>query len=189
MNRVLKSITALFCLSMFACAVLADVKTPVREDSLSEIVLEVPQNDAYRDYLGLAGDGSFAITQIKARVVIIEIFSMYCPYCQKEAPVVNSLYSKIQKAPLKDRIKIIGIGTGNTDFEVEHFRKTYGVPFPLFSDNDFSIHKKIGEVRTPYFFIVRINPDGTHRILTSHSGPIENLDEFLNTALQSAGVE
>lgn len=93
---------------------------------------------------------------------------MYCPYCQKEAPIVNELYQIINnRQDIKDKIKIIGIGAGNTPFEVEVFRNQYNIPFPLFPDESFSIHKAVGDVRTPYFFVFKINPDGSQDYLFS----------------------
>jgi len=162
-------------------------------EPLPQLVLPVPADEHHRTYLGLqvGGDGAtFEVVEIDADILLIELFSMYCPYCQAEAPVLNELYDKIQNnSSLKDRFKLIGIGVGNTTFEVEHFRNTYKIPFPLFPDDDFSIHKKIGEVRTPYFFAVGINKDGTHRILYSHAGRLENHDQFINMLLQRAGLK
>jgi peroxiredoxin len=168
----------------------AATKPPTEGDLLPEIVLSIPQNLDHQKYLGFSGEGTFTIPQIKTSIVIVEIFSMYCPYCQAEAPALNEMYYKIQgNSSLKDRIKLIGIGAGNTTFEVEHFKNTYKIPFPLFSDDDFSIHKKIGEVRTPYFFAVGINKDGTHRILHSHQGRLENHDKFINVLIKRARLE
>jgi hypothetical protein len=44
---------------------------------LPEIVLTVPQDPELRQYLGFSGKETFTIPEIKAEVVIIEIFSMY----------------------------------------------------------------------------------------------------------------
>ncbi len=42
-----------------------------------EIILSTPQNEQEQDYLGVKGKGTFTIPQIKAEIVIIQIFSMY----------------------------------------------------------------------------------------------------------------
>ena len=44
---------------------------------LPEFSLSVPKNDDHQRYLGVAGKEAFSIPEIKANVVIIEIFSMY----------------------------------------------------------------------------------------------------------------
>jgi len=110
--------------------------------TLPDIKLPIPKDSVEKNYLdlGFFGFGTFKIPEIKAKLVIIEIFSMYCPYCQREAPNVNQLYAKIDDNPsLKGQIKIIGIGAGNTSYEVGTFKKKYNVPFPLFADGDYVI--------------------------------------------------
>jgi peroxiredoxin len=154
---------------------------------LPEVVLPLPQQAEDRAYLGIKSGDTFKIPQIVADVVIVEIFSMYCPYCQKEAPHVNELYSLIAQRPdLKNRIKIIGIGAGNSAFEVKVFKDKYQVPFPLFADEGFKIHKLVGEVRTPYFIGVETHPDGWHRVLYSRVGAIDDLQRFLDYLLKEA---
>ena len=44
---------------------------------LPDFSLAVPTNDAHQSYLGVAGKEAFSIPEIKADVVIIQIFSMY----------------------------------------------------------------------------------------------------------------
>jgi len=147
---------------------------------LPDITLAMPRDSGDKNYLGLSGFGSFSIPRIKTKMVIIEIFSMYCPYCQKEASNVNQLYASIEQNPaLKGKIKIIGIGAGNSAYEVGIFKTKYNVPFPLFADGDYVIHKQLGEVRTPYFIVVKINSDGSHRIVYSKLGAFESVDQFL----------
>ncbi len=164
-------------------------RTPQKGDVLPDIAIPVPPDDADKDYLGIKGGGFFKIPWIKARAVIIEIFSMYCPYCQREAPEVNRLFNLIENDPaLKGKIKLIGLGTGNTNFEVEVFKKKYNVPFPLVPDEEFTVHKGFGEVRTPYFIGVRINADGTHQVFYSKLGGFGGAEEFLKLVVQSSGL-
>jgi thiol-disulfide isomerase/thioredoxin len=165
-------------------------KPPQKGEMLPPIHLPVPKTAAEKSYLGLSGDGSFKIPQIKANVVIVEIFSMYCPYCQKDAPEVNQLYNLIENNPdLKNKIKLIGIGAGNTSYEVGVYKKNYTVPFPLFPDQDFTIHKACGEVRTPYYIVVKINEDKTHQIVHSQLGDYPGAEPFLDLVLKSSGLK
>jgi len=163
---------------------------PKPGDKLFDFTLPVPADRADRTYLGLSGWGkTFKMADIKANLVLIEILSMYCPFCQKEAPLVNQLYEAIEKDPaLKGRIKIIGIGAGNSAYEVEVFRKRYNVPFPVFPDADYDIHKKCGEVRTPFFIAVRLNPDGTQDVTYARLGGFGEIPAFLETLKKSAGL-
>ncbi|MGD9383720.1 MAG: redoxin domain-containing protein [Desulfobacterales bacterium] len=164
--------------------------TPRKGGTLPIINLDVPKDPAHRSYLGFSGEGQFDILQIKAEVVIIQIFNMYCPLCQREASRVNELYENIEKDPnTRGKFKLIGIGAGNSQFEVGIYMKTYEVPFPLFSDGDFSIHQSLGEVRTPYFIGVKINDNGNHEIFYSRVGGFEKAQEFLKLMLELSGLK
>jgi peroxiredoxin len=182
-RKIRVSIWAVFgaLLFLFGTNSAAAASTPQKGDMLPEINLTIPEDAAQRNYLGLSGEGPFKVSQIKAPVVLVEIFSMYCPACQREAPRVNELYEMIEKNPkLKGKIKIIGIGAGNSPFEVNVFRRKYKIPFPLFADDDFTIHKCLGEVRTPYFIAVKTKAVGTHEVFYSLLGGFKNADDFLD---------
>jgi peroxiredoxin len=177
------------CLLVATQAGLAFTKAPAIGESLPLFKLPIPQDEGAERYLGLSGPGQFTIAQIEAKVVIIQIFSMYCPVCQKEAFRVNKLYSTIQKRKdLKDKIKMIGIGTGNTPFEVGFFQKKYEVPFPLFSDENLSIHQILGELRTPYFIGAKINKDGSNEVFYSRLGQFRDVDSFLKRIVELSGL-
>lgn len=162
---------------------------PKVDATLPDFQLPIPENPTHKQYLGINGKGLFRIQQIKAKAVIIEIFSMYCPYCQREAPKLNALYQKIESNPdLKGTIKIIGIGAGNSPFEVGIFRDKYHIAFPLFSDNDFSVYQRLGETRTPYFIVVAIGPDRGNKVIYSKLGGIKDHEAFLSIIRSRAGI-
>jgi thiol-disulfide isomerase/thioredoxin len=181
----------IFVFSVFFCqTIIADTSSiPSKGDTFPKIILYSPEKESEKDYLGFSGKGPFSLSQIQTPVIIVEIYSMYCPYCQKEAPLVNELYDIIQKNPgIKEKVKLIGIGAGNTPFEVKIYRNQYNIQFPLFPDEAFSIHKAVGEVRTPYFFVIKRNTDGSNNIIYSKVGSILDPHQFLEMILKESGL-
>ncbi len=162
---------------------LSESKTPV-----FDFTLPTPgaQND--RTYLGVPDADRFVLGQVGAKIILIEIFSMYCPICQREAKNINQLFDLITKdARLGIQIKVIGIGAGNSGFEVEFFRSNYKIVFPMVSDENFIIHKKVGEVGTPHFFGLRVLPDNRTELFFTHSGPIKSPKAFWEQLKEAIG--
>jgi thiol-disulfide isomerase/thioredoxin len=179
-------------LCFFLCSnyAAADNALPGKGSVLPEIRLAVPKIEAHRTYLGISGGESFTIPDIKADVVIIEIFSMYCPHCQREAPSVNELYRIIENNPhTQGKVKLIGIGVGNDTFEVEFFKNKYDIPFPLFDDDDYVIHEQLGKPNTPFFIAVRIKGGGADEVSYTQLGGFERADEFLDLILRESGLK
>ncbi len=172
-----------------AISVFAASEPPGVGATLPDIRLPLPKTPEHRAYLGLTQKDVFSPAQIRADIAIIQIFSMYCPHCQKEAPNINDLYRKIEnRKDLKDRIKLIGIGVGNSEFETEYFKKSYDIKFPLFPDPDFVVHKLVAEVRTPYFFAIRIK-NSTHKVIYSKLGAIGDAEKFLEHLIQAGELK
>ena len=174
------------CTLAFTPVFAGNASPPDRGGVLPEIRFPTPDEARAKRYLGISGDqATFTIGQIKAKVVILEVLSMYCPRCQREAPRVNELYDAIQwNKDLEGAFKIIGIGAGNSSYEVNLFRKKYDIQFPLLPDEDYSIHDTLGELKTPYFIGVRLFEDGTHKVIYSKRGPFERVDSFLATMVE-----
>ncbi len=199
LKRVLmpKAILMVFCLMLMVggfggqtppCQA-ADAPPP-EGGVLPDISLPIPEKPEEQQYLGLSGTGTFTIPKIQAEVVIIEIFSMYCPFCQKEAPNVKALYGMInQNEDLKGRIKMIGIGASNSMFEVNTYRNAYAMPFPHFPDPDSSIHSALGKVNTPYFIVIKINQDGSHKVIYSKLGTFGEPRSFLELITKESGMK
>jgi thiol-disulfide isomerase/thioredoxin len=166
---------------------------PAAGERLPDFDLTWPASPDAAQYLGLptepAGARRFAPGQIAGDLLLIEIFSMYCPHCQKEAPVVNRLFQRLQSdGALAGRIKVIGIGVGNSEFEVSHFRQSYAIPFPLFADGDFAIHRRLGEVRTPFFIGLHLRGARAGRIFFTQLGPFPDPDTFLDEFRRLGGL-
>ncbi len=150
-------------------------------DIFPDIEFKMPGKSEDKQYLGIGGWGGFKIADIKADVVIIELFSMYCPHCQTEAPLTRELYKIIEKdKKLEGRFKIIGIGINNSDYEVDFFRKKYEIPFPLISDQENVISESMGKVFTPHYIAVRMVDNKKPQVIFSEMGRLEDPKAFLD---------
>lgn len=168
----------------------ADNPPPKKGGKLPAINLPIPKNPNERQYLGLKGKGYFKINQIKAEAVIITILNLYCPSCHSTAPAINELYHRIENNPdLQSRMKLIGIGVGNSPYEVEALKEAYNLSFPIFPDKDFNIHKILGEVRTPFFIAVKMNGDGAHEVVHTQLGGFNEAGPFLIQLLEAYGLK
>jgi peroxiredoxin len=179
---ILLAIVLFLGLPLFALA----AQFKLDPEVLSRMEIDSPSSATDKKYLGLAKGEKFTLPDIKAEIVIMEIFSMYCPVCQGEAPNVNKLHDIIQSRPdLKAKVRLIGIGTGNTPFEVEVFRSKYHVPFPLFPDDQFQIRKAADQaIRTPTFVVFRPHSDDGIAIKNIHIGKIKDLEASLKQAIK-----
>jgi len=149
---------------------------------MPDFVLPLPESPDEVAYLGLKDikGETFKVSDIDADILLIELFSMYCPYCQEEAPLVNELYEMMKDSEQSGRkMKLIGIGASNSWFEVNHFRDTFKVKFPVFPDKDMSIYNALSGAGTPGFIGIRFDEDGKGVIVLRQSGGFYSSDEFL----------
>ena len=163
---------------------------PVKGGNLPVISLPVPKDSNEKIYLGLSGDGFFKIPQIKAEGVLIKIFNLYCPICQSTAAAMADIYRQIENNPdLKGKLKLIGIGAGNSLLEIEAFKHNYNIPFPIFPDENLKIHRALGEVRTPFFVVVRIEGDRPPEIVQTHLGGLTNARALSDLMIEAYGMK
>ena len=163
---------------------------PAGNRGIPTIDLPLPVSEQEKSYLGLSGAGNFKIGQIKAPVLIIQVYSYYCPHCQKSASQVNDLYGLIQRRPdIREKIKMIGVGVGNSAYEVESYRKRYNVPFPLFPDvsNDFSL--QLGVKGTPTFVGLKMNSKGVQEHFFFLEGGFQDINKLLDEIVRLSGLK
>ena len=78
MGKIIKHFTVwmgiIFLTAVFSRA---DSQPPQVGGVLPEFVLSAPSSAEHRQYLGIEGKNSFSIPEIRAEIVIIEIFNIY----------------------------------------------------------------------------------------------------------------
>jgi peroxiredoxin len=159
--------------------------------AVAKLKLRVPENPAERRHLGIqSSSGKITLSQIKSEVILIEVFSMYSLPCQRHAPAANKLHQAIDsREELKDRVRMIGIGMGNSPFEVGVFRDKYSVAFPLFDDRDSSIAELFSGMRTPYYLGLRSRDGAEPEVFFSKPGGFTNTEDFLDSFVKASGIQ
>jgi len=139
-------------------------------ETFPDIALKTPESPKDRSYLGLASDAVFSIKDISADLVLVEIVNVHCVNCQAQALVYNDLFQEIEADPaMKNRIKMIAVGAGNTETEIRAFREEYAIRFPIGADQRLELHAAVGKPATPFSILVRLgkNPDTAVVALTA----------------------
>jgi len=134
-------------------------------------------------YLGLTEQKPFSVGDVKAELIVMELLNIYCTSCQKQAPIYNEVFDLVDGDPtMKGKVKWIGVGVGNNANEVEFFRKSKGIPFPILTDTQFKLYEAIGGpggIRTPFTILVRKDEKGRGIVVDSHIGFRRDKDEIV----------
>lgn len=159
-------------------------------DMLPDVEVKSRLKPAEAAYLGLTeGAKSFRLSQIKAEALLVEVYSMYCPRCQAEAPAVNRLFERLKASPQGQKLKFLAIGAGNSAFEVEFFRKKFQSPMPMVPDADYTLHKAFMAVGTPTYFVLKPAPGGKGlSVLFFQEGLSEDENAFYEQVLRAADL-
>jgi thiol-disulfide isomerase/thioredoxin len=178
-KRFLRSLQLMTCLLfVFQCyTVYGSQDQPFLAGSqLPQFILAAPDSQQTLSYLGLRSRDPYTISQIGAKLVLIEFLNALCPHCHANAPILNRFYNVVQKdAALAKDVKIIGICIGNSKTETDAYKKSYKVPFPVIPDEESDILNAVQVSVTPTLVLVSSNG----KVLTSHSGVIRDFDGLL----------
>lgn len=149
---------------------------PAVGTQIPRFTLPAPDSDQSQAYLGLKTREPFALSAIKAKLVLIEFVSATCPHCLANAPVINRVYKVIQDDPsLRGDIKVIGVALGSNQARTNAFKKTTKAAFPIFPDEQLDIAAAFDVQETPTLILVSNNG----KTLALHQGEIKDLDGFL----------
>lgn len=183
-------ISSLFYIVLVGFALIFPVSAISEE--MPVLSLMTPESKVDREYLGLETKPQevFHVADIKADVLLIELFSMYCPYCQAEAPLVNEFHELAAGKKAEGvTIKMLGLGANNTDLEVKQFKHVYQLMFPVLPDKSMEMYNELKGEGTPGFIVVRLQKGEEPQIVHRRSGGFESAESFLKTLLEKSGYK
>ncbi|MEA3333536.1 MAG: hypothetical protein U9Q58_08060 [Pseudomonadota bacterium] len=168
------------CFLLSACATSMKTREMIRPISMA-----IPTDYRMAAYLGFfTHRESFMLTEIKARIVVAEIFQVRCSHCRRQVDDLVDLYNLILKEGLSHQVKIVGLGYGDELFEVEEFGRHFAIPYPLFADPQ---GRKVKVDEIPVTFILELTPEGA-RVLYEFHGLLPESEDLLKLIRQASGL-
>lgn len=149
---------------------------PQAGDTLPALRFQAPDQPGDGEYLGLGSNRPFALSEVDADLIMLEIVGVYCPVCFEQAPTINSLFKQlVRDAALGSKVKLLGLASGVTPMEIQAMRDSQKARYPVIGDPEFKLHEMLGSPKTPFTILAR--PDGT--VLYTHLGAIQDRNAFL----------
>jgi len=182
-NSLLVVLSFVFFAIFLRCA---ECASPPPTPTIGDSSFSAPQTESERNYLGLPSSiDRFFLNDVRADIVVVDFFDMYCHVCQTRAPHMNEFYKLVQSRKLSGRVKILGVGVGDTVKEVTVFKEKFELPFPVFPDRSGSFSKQFGKIKVPNVIVFKKRL-GHFEIVYQDASLPDNPEHFLATVLHYA---
>jgi thiol-disulfide isomerase/thioredoxin len=144
---------------------------PELGDRLPKISFPNSLSHEENKYLGLGQRKSFSLDDIKTKLILVDFIGINCHFCIQSIPTMNEIYKTIEKdSTLKANVKMLAVAAGGTLTEVDHFKKSFGVLFPILADPEYEAHESVGEPRVPFLIFARKDRQGRWVVVNTKVG-------------------
>jgi thiol-disulfide isomerase/thioredoxin len=144
---------------------------PQLGDRLPKISFPNSLSPEENEYLGLGQRKNFSLDDIKTKLILIDFIGTNCNFCIQSIPTMNEIYKAIEKdTNLRSSVKMLAVAAGGTLTEVDYFKKTYGLLFPIFADPEYEAHESVGEPRVPFLIFARRDRQGRWVVVNTKVG-------------------
>lgn len=183
--KITASLLTVFCflaVYLFPTSSFGEKPKPIEAGmKLPHFVLPAPETPDDRQYLELTSSEPFSISQIPAKLVLVEVFHVLCHHCQKQAPEMNRIFQYIKEDPeLAQSIKMLGIGISSDQKALDAFEKSFHGKFPLIPDQKLTVFSLLGEPPIPFLMLV----DNQGNVLLTNVGYLNDTDDFFRRIKQ-----
>ena len=129
--------------------------------------------------------GPFDLAKAGGKPTLLEVFATWCPHCQREVSVLNSLH-----ATYGDRVNIVGVNgsplaidnvSPESQADVINFMTQFHVRYPLAFDPDLDVAHKY--LQSGFPTVVLIGADGRVQSIGSGEIPHGDVSKALDASL------
>jgi hypothetical protein len=144
---------------------------PQLGDPLPKISFSGALSPEENKYLGLRQKKNFSLDDIRTKLMLIDFIGINCNFCIQSIPTMNEIYKTVEGDPgLRGNVKMLSVAAGGTLTEVDYFKKTYGLLFPILADPEYKAHESVGEPRVPFLIFTRKDRQGRWVVVNTKVG-------------------
>jgi peroxiredoxin len=136
---------------ILVCGLLAMSATAMAQEPKDETTLVTEGMDVPQFTVQMLDGSSVNIADLKGKVVVVNFWATWCPYCVRELAEVQA--GLIDKFAGKDLV-FIAISHGEEQSDVAEFVESKGYKFPIGFDGDSSVCKKFATQGIPRNFVI-----------------------------------
>lgn len=124
--------TRLIILVVLAAAIVYTVYNTAHKDDVK--LLKVGDDAPNFSLVDLNGN-THKLSDYKGQGVLLNFWGTWCKPCKKEMPAINEHYKQFKG----ERVQVLGINIGESNFEVSSYTDKLGVKFPILLDQTKSV--------------------------------------------------
>ncbi len=152
---------------------------PRAGDAFPDQTFTAPAQKNRAEYLGVAANATFALSDLKRKYILLQLFNVYCPHCQAEAREFNHAWNLLSRPALAKDLSFMAVAVGNSLFEVKLFRDKYNVAHPVVLDPDYAFHENVGSPGTPTYFLLKNDGAKGLKVVWVLEGRYKSPDQFV----------
>jgi cytochrome c biogenesis protein CcmG, thiol:disulfide interchange protein DsbE len=138
--------------------------TPARAAESGVSAAPQPDHPAPDFTLASLDGSSVTLSELKGRVVLINIWATWCPPCRAEMPVIQSAYERYRD----QGFTVLAVDLQEDPATVDAFMRRYGLTFPALLDRDGKVSVTYRSSALPSSYFV----DHTGVIRAVYRGPM-----------------
>lgn len=101
------------------------------------------------------GGETVRLSDLRGRVVVLNIWATWCKPCEEEAPSLERLYRKIKQGPLGRDFEVIAVSIDARSRDaVLPFQRKFGLTFPILFDPDGRVSRIYQTTGVPETFVI-----------------------------------
>lgn len=127
----------------------------------------------------LGKSGTTSLSQLRGKVVVVNVWASWCPPCEDEAPILSAVHRALQS---KGEGQVLGVTHIDASDDSLVKVREWKLPYPSVRDVDDTLYHAYGAQGPPETYVL----DAQGRVVALARGAITA--EFANQALEAAGV-